>query len=470
MGDRQVIEGELAEMVPGTILGAVLGAIERSRLNGHDLVTVVQARARRLAHLQAQLLADVAELAHCPPGAFDAPVARVPDPDEFVACELAAALHLTRVSAEAQLSLAVDVVDRLPAVHAALLAGELDLPRVRVIVELTATLEQAEAREVVDAVLPDAASLTTSRLAARLRKLLMTADPDAAKKRHDRSMAGRRVHCLPDRDGTASIYADGLPADRAAAAIERIDAMAKAAKCGGDPRGMDQLRTDAFLDLLTGAYPGPGPVHRAGVVELTVPLTTLMQLSDASGEIAGFGPVIADIARQVATAQPRAQWRWSVWDPDTGRLLQHGSTRRRPRGAGRPGACPRSSMQVSRLRGAGRAVRSGPCRGSRAGRRYRGLQPGYRVPAPSPRQAPSRQPGRLAGQAGSARRVRLDQPAGPGVFRCAGRLLNNRTLLNNRGVGDRPRLHPEPDPLVDADRSGRAVRVDAEPGCGEAGA
>jgi hypothetical protein len=36
----------------------------------------------------------------------------------------------------------------------------------------------------------------------------------------------------------------GLPAEKAVAASERIDALAKAAKCGGDPRTLDQLRID----------------------------------------------------------------------------------------------------------------------------------------------------------------------------------------------------------------------------------
>jgi hypothetical protein len=66
------------------------------------------------------------------------------------------------------------------------------------------------------------------------------------------------------------------------------------------------------------------------VVELQVPLTTLMGLSDFPGELAGFGPVIADIARQVAAEQTDATWRYSVYDK-LGRLVHHGITRRRPK-------------------------------------------------------------------------------------------------------------------------------------------
>jgi hypothetical protein len=66
------------------------------------------------------------------------------------------------------------------------------------------------------------------------------------------------------------------------------------------------------------------------VVELQVPLTTLMGLSDFPGELAGFGPVIADIARQVAAEEADATWRFSVYDR-AGRLIHHGITRRRPK-------------------------------------------------------------------------------------------------------------------------------------------
>jgi hypothetical protein len=40
--------------------------------------------------------------------------------------------------------------------------------------------------------------------------------------------------------------------------------------------------------------------------------------------------VIADIARQISARQRASEWRFSVLDPDTGLVTQHGTTRRRP--------------------------------------------------------------------------------------------------------------------------------------------
>lgn len=164
---------------------------------------------------------------------------------------------------------------------------------------------------------------------ARLARLVIAVDPAAAQRRLDRGVAERRVVCEPDTDGCARITALGLPPDRAVAATERVDALARAAKLAGDARTLDQLRADVLLDLLDGAHSGPGPIDRRGVVELTVPLATLAELSESPAELAGFGPVTADVARRVAEAQRRAAWRYSVLD-STGAVVDSGTTRRRP--------------------------------------------------------------------------------------------------------------------------------------------
>jgi hypothetical protein len=189
-----------------------------------------------------------------------------------------------------------------------------------------------EARRIADLVLPDAGELTTAEIARKLRKLIAQTDPEAAKRRAEKSKEGRRVEAGNDAVGTAWVNAFGLPVERVAAAMERLDALARAARNHGDTRTMDQLRADAFLDLLEGRYHGPAPVMRKGVVELTVPLTTLMGLTDLPGDLAGWGPICADIARQTATQQHtngNTQWRFTVRDHH-GNLIANGLTRRRP--------------------------------------------------------------------------------------------------------------------------------------------
>ena len=46
-------------MPPGPELAVTLAGIDRDRLGGHDRVELLKARARQLAHDQAQLYADI---------------------------------------------------------------------------------------------------------------------------------------------------------------------------------------------------------------------------------------------------------------------------------------------------------------------------------------------------------------------------------------------------------------------------
>ena len=72
-------------------------------------------------------MAAMVEVGLCDPASEDH--ARMTVPDEFSADEIRAALMLTRRAAEAQFSLAYDLITRLPAVH----AGLVDEPRARVL-------------------------------------------------------------------------------------------------------------------------------------------------------------------------------------------------------------------------------------------------------------------------------------------------------------------------------------------------
>jgi hypothetical protein len=351
MIERLVVPEELADMPPGPRLSAILAGIDRSRVNGHDMVTVMQARARQVAHDQAELLADIVEVAHCPPGTFNSPVKRLEGLSRYPDDEVRVGLCWTRRAAGEQLTLALDVVERLPDVYAALRAGDIDIPRARVFCDVLSVLPEDVARDAAARVLPFAVGLTTGQLRVRLLRLVITIDPDAARKRRDKSVVDRRLDhgLLPE--GTAYLGGTNLPAERAAAASARIDAMARAARRGGDVRTLDQLRADTFLDLLEGiniattlptasekaaasdpadtasapASAATGPVR--GGVELTVPLSTLTGLTELPGELAGWGPVIADIARQVAEQQRRGRWRFTVHDGNT---IYTGVTRRRP--------------------------------------------------------------------------------------------------------------------------------------------
>src|SRR5690606_13793335 len=139
--------------------------------------------------------------------------------------------------------------------HTALLAGEIDMPKALVICELVGWLpdHQVEARrQLVERVVAQAAEWTTGQLRAKLRTLIPAICPEAAKARYRSAVTARRVEWFDHPDGTTELSGRSLPPQDTAAAWERLTAIARAAKAAVDPRTMQQLRVDAFLDLLIG--------------------------------------------------------------------------------------------------------------------------------------------------------------------------------------------------------------------------
>jgi hypothetical protein len=312
------------KLEPGLFLAAMVTSVEIQDLSGHDRIVVLKARQRMVSFFQAQVFEGMASISQLM-GELEA------DPEiahNAAAAEIGAALRLTRRAADSDLALAVDLKERLPEVWEALAAGRIDLRRARVIVSGTAHLSEEAAREVVGRVLQAATRLTTGQLGALIRRVCVQADPDDAHTRYREAVDGRRVVLEPSVEGTAHLYGLDLPPERAEAAMRRIADLARGLKTRDEVRTLDQIRADIFLDLLDGHHFARG--GRRGTVDIQVDLTTLARLSEDPGELAGYGPVVADIARQVAENQPQAEWRWTLTHPDSGQVIDNGTTRRRP--------------------------------------------------------------------------------------------------------------------------------------------
>lgn len=323
--DRRVLAERLESLGPGEELGRLLEMIDRTHLNGHELVTLLAARARQVAHLQAEVYSDILEMALSPGGGPDDLPERTDVVDESAVEELRACLRLTRRAATSMLDLSCDL-ERLPMVHEAFRRGLLDLPRVRVICRETTGLEDEEATLVVERIIDRAPDMTTGQIGARLRKLCAEVDPDAALRRYQLGVADRRVEGRQNPDGTADLLGRQLPIDRVAGILARLEAAAQKLR-GKDDRNLDQIRSDLLLGLLEGT--GDLPSGR-GRVDIRVDLTTLLELDSAAGEIPGWGPVVADLARQVVTDQQGSRWEYAITDPESGEPLATGVTRRRP--------------------------------------------------------------------------------------------------------------------------------------------
>ena len=320
--DLEGVPRRLDEMEPGPVLAGFLASVDVTRLSGHDRVVVLRAHQRMASHYNARIYEDMAAVTDSMEQMGDDPLLAA----ETAAAEIRAALRLTRRAADSELGFALDVKRRLPGVWGSLASGDIDLRRARTIAYGVVHLSDDAARLVVDRVIEQARRLTTGQLAARIRRLCIETDPAEAERRYDRAVADRRITVTPAESGTANLFALDLPPHRVVAVTDRINRIARSLRARNETRTMDQLRADVFLDLLEGTAQASG--FGKGSVNIHVDLETLSRLSESPGELAGYGPVIADIARQVAEGQTSSEWRYTVTDPATGRLVQTGTTRR----------------------------------------------------------------------------------------------------------------------------------------------
>ena len=322
------IPAGLDAMEPGPILAAFLASIDVRRVSGYDRIVVLRAHQRLVSHYTASMYTDMAAVVDV----LDDDDTKRWDAAEAAAAEVRAALHLTRRSADTEIGIALELATRLPHIHDMLASGVLDLRRARVLLDGTAHLDDDIARRIVDQITDDATRYTTGQLRARLRRLCIEAEPDDATQRHQDAVTERRVVVEPNDSGTANLFGMDLPPDRVMAATHRVNRIARSLRHKDEHRTMDQLRADVYLDLLCGtAY---GKTDR-GVIDLRVDLDTLTELNNHPGDLAGYGPVIADIARRVAKDETDAEWRYTITNPDTGQPTHTGITRRRPTAAQR---------------------------------------------------------------------------------------------------------------------------------------
>src|SRR3979490_1723023 len=150
---------DLAVMSPGPQLATMLAGVDRARLSDEGRVTLTQARHRLVAHLNAQLLADL----HAVGARSDVAVGRSADSDanRWAEVEIALALTWPNRAPGAQPGWAADLIQRLPVLFAALDRGTIDIPKARVMCDAVVGLDQATARQVVDQVIDVGPGLTT---------------------------------------------------------------------------------------------------------------------------------------------------------------------------------------------------------------------------------------------------------------------------------------------------------------------
>jgi Domain of unknown function (DUF222) len=329
-------------MAPGPELASLLHDADQAEVGVYELVEAIagwQRLASWAAAKQATAIMELSCRAEMQPVQEGRRIESM-NPLRVAGMELAARLAVTPREGEGLVARARVWAEDLPATHAALMTGRIDVRKAEVIADGLRGHTLDLARAVEAEVLPHAETMTAPRLRRAIIAALHRLDPDTMADRAKHAADDRYVRVTPAKDGMAWLEAY-LPAQDAAAIQTAVDAAAAAVKRGDpdDQRTVAQRRADAlaqmgWLALATGRLGGcpcgqslDGQHRRPVTVQVTVPITTLLGLDEQAGELAGYGPIPADVACRLAGF---GTWRRLVTDPVSGALLDYGRTRYTP--------------------------------------------------------------------------------------------------------------------------------------------
>ncbi len=236
-----------------------------------------------------------------------------------------------------QLNIALFLCERLPGVWELCLSGQLDGYRAMLVADLirdqnlgAGDLRTLDARVtaflrkhlratpgVVDdqgREVPAMVACTPRQLRNKLNYELRKLRPADAEERHRKALADRAVRGRDLEDGMGHL---GITAtvDQVRLAERRLSLAARAQRAAGDERTLDQLRSDLAMGLLTGTGSEvPLPAYARPVINVTVPIQTLMGISDEPGELSGGTVIPAGLARAIAQ-RPGSTWHRMLTDP-----------------------------------------------------------------------------------------------------------------------------------------------------------
>ncbi|MEO5316731.1 DUF222 domain-containing protein [Pseudarthrobacter sp. CC12] len=342
------LEREDASLAAGASVGAGVDVLQRRYelcLEGLEVMARLEAQ---LAAVKSRRAARAVELqqAMTPPDASDTDRTYA---QMSVVEEIAGVLTISSAAAGAFVDQSRRICS-LPPVMNALAAGVMSWQHARIVADETEGLDAVGAAGLVahffDPATPDPArgaapgELVPSRFRAKVRGWRERHHPESIQKRHAKGVADRRMEYIPDKDGMAwiSLY---LPGDTACAIWNRTTATARGLQGPDEPRTLSQLRPDIAASLLLGAGQAAGegstgtapgtqgvtgigkvPAPRADVL-VTVPVFSLLGLTDEPAVLDGFGPIPASMARKLVAGGAESFYRVLV-DPQDGAPLEIG--------------------------------------------------------------------------------------------------------------------------------------------------
>jgi Restriction endonuclease len=203
-----------------------------------------------------------------------------------------------------------------PRVWARFREGEFSAPNARRLADRVTEVSPERWYD-LDAAVEQLGTLAPARFASWLNRIVEQLATEPLAVRHRRAEERRCVTVEPERDGMAWLGIH-LSAANAAQVMSRLDADADhLASLPDETRTRDQLRADVAVALLLSTSATGSPVR--ATVSVTVPVLTLLGLSDEPGSLDGCTPIDPGTARELAASAP--SFHRILTHPITGAIL-----------------------------------------------------------------------------------------------------------------------------------------------------
>ena len=245
-----------------------------------------------------------------------------------IADQLGLACHISGFEAARRLGVARALWFDLPETYRLLVAGQISEYVASLVVTETRHLDAATRREVDAKISAAGISLMGPRSAAACaRKHAYEADPEGYVQRGRTERKNRRVSLRPAPD-TMSVLSGYLPAEQGVACLKSLRDQTDAVKAAGDPRCRDQIMADTLVERLTGQA-NASDVNAE--MQIVIGLDALLDANNhTAAELDGYGPLPADLARNLlGTSKGRLWWRRLYAAPVGGPLAGGDPHRRR---------------------------------------------------------------------------------------------------------------------------------------------
>ena len=354
---------ELLHAIPSAKVLAELAAIDPNTLPMESRIDYLTAIERQESWIQALMHRAIVAVAGRESTESDDPIYGI---DEAEREDVSTALRVSPGSAQIKIDIARALTNHLPNTCSALAVGEISAAHANAIARETVSalskgLPESVIFEIENRAIAYSEFHTPAQVGNLVRKVIATSTPAEFEETVADAREMRRVSCFNDVDGMSTIVAL-LPAHEAQVVMNAIEsfiirARKYCAQCeseekrsaslgsaslgsadtsiadtviecnhvGGDQRSKDMKRADALAAIasqfLSSTLDDVTPHRRPLTVNVTIDLPTLMGLAENPGDLAGYGPIPASVAREIA-ADPR--WKRFITDPITGNLLDFG--------------------------------------------------------------------------------------------------------------------------------------------------